>query len=87
MAAVRRKPQLITAQVGDAATYTRVEVLTLKDKAPGTSAPQAEAIDSINGSIRTNSCVSCSIVYRLSGTTAPMGQACAKPVRRSRGKA
>lgn len=47
---------------------------------PTIAAPQAEAIDSINGTIRTNSCVSCSIVYRLSGTTAPMGQACAKPV-------
>lgn len=71
--------QMISAQIGDPASCRHVEVIKLPELSAGTSRSDETVIRDINDAVLTNSCVACSIAYRLSSTKAPMGMPCARP--------
>ncbi|TPN81050.1 hypothetical protein FJ987_25795 [Mesorhizobium sp. CU2] len=71
--------RLISAQVGDAASCRNATVTELATLRADTPPSQQQVIRGINKAVLTNSCVACSISYRLSGGVAPRGRPCAGP--------
>ncbi|WP_147385797.1 hypothetical protein [Oleomonas cavernae] len=73
----RISQQMISVQIGDAASCVHGPVITLPESPDGTPRAQAGLIQGINGVVLANSCIACSISYRLSGDPAPIGRPCA----------
>ncbi|MBZ9748315.1 hypothetical protein LB516_24085 [Mesorhizobium sp. CO1-1-7] len=71
--------RMISAQVGDAASCRHAAVIELPELRAGTPPSDEELIRHISDAALTNSCVACSINFRLSGTAAPMGRPCSSP--------
>jgi hypothetical protein len=68
--------RLIGAQLGDAASCRQQVTLDVPTLEAGTPVDEEVALVSIGQLVQENSCVACSIAYRLTGRTAPMGAAC-----------
>lgn len=71
--------RMISAQIGDAASCTHAAVIQLPQLNSGTPPSEEGLIRDINDAVLSNSCVACSISYRLSGSAAPRGRPCAGP--------
>lgn len=62
----------IGAETGDAAACSQQVTLEVPTVRTGTPVIEEDALISIRSLVQENSCVACSIAFRLSGTTAPM---------------
>jgi hypothetical protein len=71
--------KLVTVQAGEAPRCGLSGVFEIVTPDPMTSYAQSRAFEHINGLMRSNNCVACSIAFRLSGEAARPGQPCADP--------